>query len=63
MPSPNGSFGECWSLDATGNWQGFRQDDDGDGNWDLIQARTANTVNEITGISESSRSRLGHARL
>ncbi len=50
----DGSFGECWSLDATGNWQGFRQDDDGDGNWDLIQARTANTVNEITGISESA---------
>ncbi len=48
------SFEECGPLDATGNWQGFRQDDDGNGNWDLIQARTANTVNEITGISEST---------
>ena len=30
-------FGQCWTLDETGNWQNFRQDDDGNGSWDLIQ--------------------------
>jgi RHS repeat-associated protein len=47
------TFAQCWTLDSTGNWQGFREDDTGDGTWDLIQARTANPVNEITGISET----------
>jgi len=48
------SFAQCWSLDPTGNWKGFRQDDTGSGTWDLVQARTANPVNEITGISETA---------
>src|SRR5690606_33974072 len=39
-------FGPCWTLDPTGNWHGFRQDDDGNRTWDLIQARTSNSVNE-----------------
>ncbi|MCA8991914.1 MAG: hypothetical protein KDA88_08040 [Planctomycetaceae bacterium] len=43
-------FSQCWSLDATGNWQGFRQDDDGDGTWDFEQDRSANPVNEITAL-------------
>ncbi|MFO0918068.1 MAG: hypothetical protein U0872_07115 [Planctomycetaceae bacterium] len=47
------TFAQCWTLDATGNWQGFREDDNGDGNWDLVQSRTANPVNEITGIANS----------
>lgn len=47
-------FAQCWTLDALGNWQGFRQDDNGDGTWDLVQARTANKVNEITGISNTT---------
>ncbi len=47
------TFAQCWTLDATGNWSGFRQDDTGDGTWDLVQARTANTVNEITDITNS----------
>ena len=47
------TFGQCWTLDETGNWRGFREDDTGDGTWDLIQARTANPVNEITDITES----------
>jgi hypothetical protein len=46
-------FQQCWTLDATGNWQGFRQDDDGGGTWDTIQSRTANTVNEITALTNS----------
>jgi RHS repeat-associated protein len=48
------SFAQCWTLDSTGNWKGFRQDDTGDGTWDLVQSRTANAVNEITGIAETA---------
>ncbi|MBL8812383.1 MAG: glycosyltransferase, partial [Planctomycetaceae bacterium] len=48
------TFAQCWTLDSTGNWQGFREDGNGDGTWDLIQARTANKVNEITDISETA---------
>jgi RHS repeat-associated protein len=47
-------FAQCWTLDALGNWQGFRQDDNGDGTWDLVQARTANKVNEITDIDNTT---------
>jgi RHS repeat-associated protein len=47
-------FGQCWTLDPTGNWQGFRQDDDGNSTWDLIQARTSNPVNEITDIDNTT---------
>ena len=46
-------FGQCWTLDSTGNWQGFRQDDTGSGTWSLVQTRTANPVNEITSINAS----------
>ncbi|MBX9677780.1 MAG: hypothetical protein K2X38_03370 [Gemmataceae bacterium] len=45
------TFAQCWSLDATGNWERFREDDDGNGNWDLIQSRVSNPVNEITAIN------------
>src|SRR5207249_1965916 len=47
-------FAECWGLDATANWQDFRQDADGNGVWDLVQGRNANTANEITLISASA---------
>jgi RHS repeat-associated protein len=47
-------FGQCWTLDPTGNWHGFRQDDDGNSTWDLIQARVSNPVNEITDIDNST---------
>ena len=47
-------FAQQWSLDATGNWSNFKQDDNGDGTWDLDQDRTANKVNEITGITETA---------
>ncbi len=46
-------FAQCWSLDATGNWAGFRQANTGNP-WDLVQARTANAVNEITAITNST---------
>jgi RHS repeat-associated protein len=48
------TFAQCWTLDSTGNWQGFREDSDGNGAWDFIQQRTANPVNEITDISETT---------
>jgi RHS repeat-associated protein len=47
----NKSFGQCWSLDSTGNWRRFLEDSSGNGVWDLNQSRTGNTVNEITNIS------------
>jgi YD repeat-containing protein len=47
-------FAQCWGLDETGNWSNFREDDDGNGSWDLNQNRTANKVNEITDVTEST---------
>ncbi|WP_222435500.1 RHS repeat domain-containing protein [Allorhodopirellula solitaria] len=44
---------QCWTLDPTGNWKEFRQDENGDGTWDFNQTRTANEVNEITDISNT----------
>ena len=48
------NFAQQWSLDATGNWSGFKEDDDGDSTWDLDQTRTSNAVNEITDVSETT---------
>jgi hypothetical protein len=47
-------FGQCWTLDPTGNWHGFRQDGDGNSTWGLIQARTSNPVNETTDINNTT---------
>ncbi|MCY2962050.1 MAG: RHS repeat-associated core domain-containing protein, partial [Planctomycetota bacterium] len=47
------TFEQCWTLDATGNWQGFREDSDGNSSWDLVQARTDNKVNELTGVTNT----------
>ena len=47
-------FAQCWKLDETGNWSNFREDDDGDSSWDLVQNRTNNKVNEITDITETT---------
>ena len=49
----SGTFEQQWGLDATGNWKTFKQDNDGNGTWELNQTRTANKVNEITGITNS----------
>jgi RHS repeat-associated protein len=46
------TFAQCWSLDSTGNWRKFTEDDDGDGIWNLDQLRASNRVNEITDLSE-----------
>jgi RHS repeat-associated protein len=48
------SFAQCWTLDETGNWRAFKEDDTGDGTWDLSQLRSSNTVNEIISITESA---------
>ena len=48
------NFAQQWSLDATGNWSGFKEDDDGDSTWDLDQTRTSNAVNEITDVTETA---------
>jgi RHS repeat-associated protein len=45
-------FGQCWDLDSTGNWTGMMEADGGS-IWTLQQSRTANSVNEITGISNA----------
>jgi RHS repeat-associated protein len=42
-----------WGLDATGNWGSFKQDNNGDGTWELNQTRTSNVVNEITAIAQT----------
>jgi RHS repeat-associated protein len=47
----NLQFQQDWGLDDTGNWQEFNEDSNGDGTNDLVQARTANPVNEITDIT------------
>jgi RHS repeat-associated protein len=47
-------FAQCWNLDETGNWTGFREDDNGDGHWDLMQNRASNPANEITLVTESA---------
>ena len=46
------TFSQCWTLDPTGNWRGFNESTTGS-TWTLTQARTSNTVNEITGITNS----------
>jgi hypothetical protein len=48
------NFAESWSLDTTGNWATYKKDDDGNGTWDLDQARTHNAANEIAQIAGSS---------
>ncbi|MCX7386392.1 MAG: hypothetical protein NTX48_06970, partial [Planctomycetales bacterium] len=48
-----GTFEQQWGLDATGNWKTFKQDNDGNGTWELNQTRVANKVNEITGVTNS----------
>ena len=46
------TFGQCWTLDPTGNWKGFNEAATGS-SWTTVQSRTANPVNEISGIATS----------
>jgi RHS repeat-associated protein len=50
IASPN--FAQCWTLDPTGNWRGFDESTTGS-LWTLNQTRTANSVNEITGVTNT----------
>ena len=43
-----------FTFDATGNWQTFKQDTDGNGTWETNQTRTHNKANEIATIAGSS---------
>ncbi|MFV0445332.1 MAG: RHS repeat domain-containing protein, partial [Planctomycetaceae bacterium] len=49
----NPQFGQCWTLDATGNWSAFKQSNNGTA-WSLEQTRTANAVNELTTINATA---------
>ncbi|WP_245764674.1 RHS repeat-associated core domain-containing protein [Planctomicrobium piriforme] len=55
------NFAQCWTLDETGNWQGFKQSDTGS-SWTLQQQRTANTANEITSINATTGKTWGNPR-
>ncbi len=41
-------------FDPTGNWTNFKQDTDGDNDWDLDQNRTHNEANEIATVAGAS---------
>ena len=45
-------FAQCWTLDSTSNWSGFKEATSG-GSWTTVQSRTANTVNEISDITNT----------
>jgi RHS repeat-associated protein len=42
---------QSWNLDATGNWSGFANTDFGVSSNSLVQNRTSNAANEITGLT------------
>jgi RHS repeat-associated protein len=48
------AFAQEWAFDATGNWSNFKEDNNGDGTWDLDQPRTHNKVNELTVIGATT---------
>jgi len=49
----NKNFAQGWNLDPTGNWKGFTEAATGGSNT-LVQSRTANPVNEITDITNTT---------
>ena len=48
------AFEQDWSLGPVANWTSFTQDNNGDGTDNLVQTRTNNTANEITGITNTT---------
>lgn len=48
------SFSQDWQLDEVANWTNFNQDNNGDGNDNLVQTRTNNEANEITEITNTT---------
>jgi YD repeat-containing protein len=47
------TFSQGFTLDEVANWTAFNQDNDGSGTNNLVQTRTNNQANEITGITNS----------
>lgn len=45
-------FTECWTLDSTANWSGYRQGTN-PSSWSLVQQRSVNKVNEIVSFANS----------
>jgi RHS repeat-associated protein len=54
LASGSENFAQNWTLDATGNWVQFQEDDTGSGTWSLDQTRTHDTANEIASFAESA---------
>jgi len=48
------AFAQDWDLDQTGNWEGFDQDTDGNGNNELVQTRSHNDANETGTIGATT---------
>jgi len=48
------AFSQDWDLDATGNWDSFDEDADGNGTNDLVQTRDHNEVNETGTIAATT---------
>lgn len=48
------NFEQDFTLDQLGNWPTFKQDDDGNGTWDLDQSRSHNLVNELTDFTTTT---------
>jgi len=51
IASGSENFAQQWTLDATGNWAQFQEDDTGSGTWSLDQTRTHDTANEIASFA------------
>ena len=47
------TFAQDWTLSQLGNWATFKQDDNGNGTWELDQDRAHNDANEISTIEAS----------
>ncbi len=45
-------FSECWSMDSTANWSGYRQGT-APGDWSLVQRRSVDQVNAIVSFTNS----------
>jgi RHS repeat-associated protein len=48
------AFSQDWQLSEVANWTNFNQDNTGDGTDNLVQTRTNNEANEITGITNTT---------
>jgi RHS repeat-associated protein len=54
LASGTENFAQQWTLDATGNWIQFQEDDTGSGTWSLDQTRTHDPANEIASFVETT---------